>query len=52
MMLALHEVAHPRGHVVTKIIETELVVGSECNVTFIGLPAGVAVRLVLVDTVH
>ena len=52
VMLALDEVIHPRRHIVPQIVETELVVGSEGNVAFVCLTAGIAVRLVLVDAVH
>ena len=52
MMLLLNEVVHRSSHVVTKIVEAELVVGTECDVACICLLAGFAVRLMLVDTVY
>jgi len=52
MVLALHKVAHGNGHIVTKVIETELIVCSEGDVACIRLLAGLAVGLMLVDAVH
>ena len=52
MMLLLNKVAHRCRHVVTEIVEAELVVCTECDVACICLLAGLAVRLMLVDTVH
>ena len=51
-MLSLHEVAAVDGHVVAEVVETELVVGSECNVGAIGGAACGRVGLVLVDAVN
>ena len=51
MVLALNEVLLRHRHVVTEIVETELVVCSEGDVACICLLAGIAVRLMLVDTV-
>ena len=52
MMLALDKVTHSCGHIVTKIVETEFIVGSECHVTLICLPSGIAVRLMLVNAIY
>ena len=52
MMLALHQVAHRHRHVVAEVVETELVVCTECDVACICLAARLAVRLVLVDAVY
>ena len=52
MMLALHEVLHRHRHIVTQIVETELIVRTESHVAFVSLPARVAVRFVLVNAVH
>ena len=51
-MLDLNKVGHVHCHIVTKVVETELVVGSESDRTVIGPLSGVAVRLMLVDAVH
>lgn len=51
-MLALYEVLHARGHVVTEIVETELVVRTESHITLIRPSASVAVRLMLVNAIH
>ena len=52
MMLPLHEVVHRYCHIVTKIVETELVVGTESNVAVVCALTFVTVRLVLVYTVY
>ncbi len=52
VVLALHEVLLHDGHIVTQIVETELVVGAEGDVAVVCLAAGVGVGLVLVDAVH
>jgi len=52
MMLLLNEIVHRSSHVVTEIVEAELIVGTECDVACICLLAGLAVRLMLVDAVH
>ena len=51
-MLPLDEVCHVHCHIVTKVVETELVVRTESDVTVVGSLARVAVRLVLVNAVH
>ncbi len=52
VVLPLHEVRHPRGHVVTQVVEAELVVRTEGDVAVIGALALVGIGLVLVDAVH
>ena len=52
MMLPLYQVGHVDRHVVTEVIEAELVVGTEGDVAVVCLLPGIAVRLVLVDAVH
>ena len=52
MMLALHEVIHRYGHIVTQVVKAELIVCSEGNVACICLLARLAVRLMLVDAVN
>ena len=52
VVLALHQVLLGDGHIVAQVVETELVVRTEGDVAFVGLAAGVRVRLVLVDAVH
>ena len=52
MVLALNEVPHRHRHVVAEVVETEFVVGTEGDVAGISLPAGVAVRFVLVDAIN
>ena len=52
MVLALHEVGHPGRHVVTEVVEAELIVGTERDVTVIRFFPGVGIGLVLVDAVH
>ena len=52
VVLALHQVLLADGHVVTQVVETELVVRSEGDVALVGLAARVGVGLVLVDAVH
>ena len=51
-MLTLHEIVHRHRHVVTEVVETELVICTECDVACICLATCRAVRLVLVDTVY
>ena len=52
MVLPLHKVVHIDGHIVPKVIETELVVGTEGDVAVVCSLTGVTVGLVLVDAVH
>ena len=52
VVLPLHEVLRAHGHVVTQIVEAELVVRAEGDVCQICLAACFGVRLVLVDAVH
>ncbi len=52
MMFSLHQVVLGHGHVVSQIVESELIVGSESDVAVVGPAAGVAVGLVLVYAVH
>ena len=52
MMLALHKVVPVDGHIVTQVVEAELVVGSESDVGPVSGAAGSGVGLVLVDAVH
>ena len=51
VVLPLHEVRHPGGHVVTQVVEAEFVVGAEGDVAVVRLLAGVGVGLVLVDAI-
>ena len=50
-MTALYKVVGADGHVVTQIVEAELVVSSECYISLISLAALLRVWLVLVYTV-
>ena len=50
-MTALHEVGRRDSHIVTQIVETELVVGSEGDICLIGLTTSLRVGLVLIDTI-
>ena len=52
IVCTLHQILGIRCHIVAQVVETELVVRSERNVGQIGTTAGVAVGLMLVDTVH
>ena len=52
MELALHEVLLAHSHIVTQVVEAELVVRSEGDVAGIGAAACVGVRFVLVYAVH
>ena len=49
---ALHELADVAGHVVTQVVETELVVGTIGNVGVIGAATVIGVGLMLVDAIH
>ncbi len=40
------------GHIVTQIVKTELVVGSERDISAVGVTAGLRVRLMLVYAIH
>src|SRR6185437_6453157 len=51
MMLPLYHLIGRVDHIVTQIVETEFVVRAIDDVRGISLPAGFAVRLVLVDTI-
>ena len=51
-MLALYQIGWVGSHVITKIIETELVVGTEGDICQVCLAALVGIRTVLVDTIY
>ena len=51
VVLALHELFRPCGHVVPQVVEPKLVVGAERHVTLIRLTTRLAVGLVLVDAI-
>ena len=51
-MCALYQVGRRDSHVVTQIVETKLVVGTECDICLISLTTSLRVRLVLVDTIN
>ena len=51
-MLALYHVAWLYGHIVTQVVETELVVGTECDVGKVCTATCIRVGLMLVDAVH
>ncbi len=52
VMSALHKVERRGSHIVTQIVETELVVGTERDVAVVSTAAFVAVGFVLVDTIN
>ena len=52
MVLSLDQVLEAYGHVVAQVIETELIVGSECDVAVVGLAPLGGVGVMLVDAVH
>ena len=52
VMGTLHEVLWRNGHVVAQIVETELVVGTEGDITLISTATGLGVGLVLVNAVN
>ena len=51
VMGALHKVGWRNRHIVTQIVETELIVGTKGNISLISLTTRFGVGLVLVDTV-
>ena len=51
VMAALHEVERRGSHVITQVVETELVVCSKSDIAGIGLAALVGVGFMLVDTI-
>ena len=51
-MLALYQVARVGSHVITQVVETKLIVGTEGDVCHICLAALVGVRTMLVDTIY
>ena len=51
-MLALYHVLRRHGHIVTKIVEAEFVVGTECDVACVGFAAFDRVGLMFVDAVY
>ena len=51
-MLALYQVFRTDGHVVTQVVETEFVVGTESNIGHISPATSFRVRLMLIDTVY
>ena len=51
-MLALYQIARVGSHVVTQVVETELVVGTEGDISHICLATSVRVRTMLVDAIY
>ena len=51
-MLSLHQIRHAGGHVVSQVVETELVVGAVGNIALVGSLTGIRVGLMLIDTVY
>ena len=51
-MLALYQVARVGSHVVTQVVETKLIVGTESDVCHICLAALIGIRTMLVDTIY
>ena len=51
-MLALYQVFRADRHIVTQVVETELVVRTERDIRLVSLTASLGVRLVLIDTVY
>ena len=52
VVLALNQIGWRKCHVVTQIVETELVVCSESNIRSVSLTTCIAVRFVLVDAIN
>ena len=52
VVLALNQVVRADRHIVTQVVETEFVVGSECDIAIISSLAGCTVRFVLVNAIH
>ena len=52
VMSTLYEVKRRGSHVITQVVKTKLIIRSERNITSIGLTALVAIRTMLVNTVH
>ena len=52
MMFALHQIIGVDGHIVAQIIETELVVGTESDITFICPASCIGIGLMLVNAIH
>ena len=51
-MLALYHIFGRHCHVVAEIVETKLVVGTECDVAGISFTASLRIGLMLVDAVY
>ena len=51
-MLALNQVGRTGSHVITQVIETELVVGTEGDISHVCLATSIGVRTVLVDAIY
>ena len=51
-MLALHQISRRHGHIVTQIVETELIVRTKRDICLICPASLLRVRPVLVDTIH
>ena len=52
IMLALYQVFRTNRHIITQVIEAELVIGTKCNVCHISTAAGFRVGLMLIDAIH
>ena len=51
-MSTLYKVGRRNGHIVTQVVETEFIVGTECDICLISLATLLRVRLMLIDTIH
>ena len=51
-MSALYQLIGMAGHIVTQVVKTELVVGTECDIGTVGVTTGLGVGLMLVNAVN
>ena len=51
-MSALYQLIGMAGHIVTQVVKTELVVGTECDIGTVCVTACLGVGLMLVDAVN
>ncbi len=52
VVAALHKVGRRNCHIVTQIVEAELIVGTKGNISLISLATGLRIGLVLIDTIY
>ena len=52
IMFTLYQVFRADSHIITQVVETKFIVGTECNICHVSTTASFRVRLMLIDAVY